>query len=382
MKDHMKAIAILLIAALNIAATCLAADTPANAAPSPRRASMNAPTRSPEIQSDRRVIFRLQAPKAAEVSVSGQWGGGNTPLTRDSNGVWSVTVGPVEPGIYEYSFQVDGVSMIDPGNSAIKPMREPRTSILHLPGNPPLIHDFQNVPHGEVRQYDYFSKPIGRQRQLDIYTPPGYDQQPNVKYPVLFLQHGSGDNQSTWTTHGRANWILDNLMAQGKARPMIIVMANGHAAGPGENLPEGVNNFQLFERDLLEEVIPYIEGHYRVQAAPLGRAIVGLSMGGEQSLRIGLTHRDQFAWIGGFSAAAPDKNSLGSSLDNADLANQQLKLLWIGCGKDDFLLQRNQEFIALLKEKKIQHEWRLTEGTHCWPVWRTYLAEIAPKLFQ
>jgi enterochelin esterase family protein len=233
-----------------------------------------------------------------------------------------------------------------------------------------------------VRQYTYFSKPIGHQRQIDIYTPPGYDQQTDVKYPVLFLQHGSGDNQSTWTAHGRAHWILDNLIAQGKARPMLVVMANGHATGPGENTPGGLNNSQLFEKDLIEEVIPYVESHYRVLPAPQNRAIVGLSMGGEQSLRIGLTHRELFAWIGGFSAAAPQAGALGSSLDNADLVNQQLKLLWIACGKDDFLLSRNQEFITLLKNKNIRHDWHLTEGNHSWPVWRDYLAQIVPLLFQ
>jgi len=377
----MKAIACLLVSVMSVAVSGFSAE-PTNSIPRPRYAQPNGPVHSPEILADQHITFRLAAPRATEVTVMGQWTNAPVPMTRESNGLWSVTVGPIEPGIYEYSFNVDRLTMIDPGNSAIKPMREPRTSILHVPGKTPLVHDFQNVPHGEVHQCFYFSKPIGLQREVDIYTPPGYNHQPDTKFPVLFLQHGSGDNQSTWTVHGKANWIIDNLIAQGKVKPMIIVMANGHALPPGEHLPEGVSNTTLFEKDLLEEVIPYVEANYRVQPAPLGRAIVGLSMGGEQSLRIGLTHPELFAWVGGFSSAAPDKKALKNSLDDAQAVNQHFKLLWVGCGKNDFLLKRNEDFIGLLKEKKINHEWHLTEGIHCWPVWRMYLEEIAPKLFQ
>jgi enterochelin esterase family protein len=154
-------------------------------------------------------------------------------MDRGSNDVWSVTVGPVESGIWEYSFQVDGVTIIDPLNPLIKPMRQPRTSILHLPSDPPALHDYQHVPHGVVRQHTYFSKSLGRLRELVVYTPPGYDQKPSEQYPTLYLQHGSGDNQATWTTHGKAHWIVDNLIAQGRAKPMIIVMMDGHAAIPG-----------------------------------------------------------------------------------------------------------------------------------------------------
>jgi enterochelin esterase family protein len=348
-----------------------------NAAVSARRPP---PVRSPEVQADRSVTFRLQAARATEVVVNGQWPNGRASMTKTSNDVWSVTVGPVEPGVWEYSFQVDGLTMIDPLNPAFKPMREPRTSILHLPSQPPALYDFQAVPHGVVRQHTYYSKSLGRLRELSVYTPPGYDQKTRAKYPTLYLQHGSGDNQATWTTHGKAHWILDNLIAQGRAKPMVVVMMDGHAAVSGG--PAAMtNNTQMFERDLFEDVQPFIEANYRVKSGAANRAIVGLSMGGGQSLTIGLNHLDTFGWVGGFSSSVPRAETVASALNNPESTNKKLKLLWIGCGKDDFLLKRNEEFLATLKEKNIRHEWHLTDGAHSWPVWRTYLGEFLPRLF-
>jgi enterochelin esterase-like enzyme len=351
----------------------------APAADAPPRRSRPPALVSPEVQTNRQVTFRLQAAKATEVVLNGQWPEGRAPMTKDSNGVWSVTIGPVEPGVWEYSFQVDGLAMIDPGNPAIKPMREPRTSILHLPGEPLRLTDFQDVPHGAVRQHTYRSRSLGRLRELAVYTPPGYDQQPDARFPTLYLQHGSGDNQSTWTVHGKAHWILDNLLAQGRVQPMVVVMMDGHAAVGTGGL---TNNIAAFERDLLEDVMLFVETNYRVKPDATNRAIVGLSMGGGQSLTIGLNHRDRFAWVGGFSASAPGSNAVAGALSDPDGTNQKLRLLWIAIGQDDFLRQRNEEFIALLKEKNIHHEWHLTDGSHSWPVWRVYLSELAPKLFQ
>jgi enterochelin esterase-like enzyme len=331
--------------------------------------------RSPQILVDHRVTFQLRAPRATEVVVAGQWPNGRAAMTKDANEVWSVTVGPVPAGVWEYSFQVDGLPMIDPGNPAIKPQREPRTSILHIAGEPPLLHDFQNVPHGVVRQHTYLSKSLGRVRELVVYTPPGYDQQTEARFPTLYLQHGMGDNQATWVAHGKAHWILDNLIAQGKAHPMVVVMMDGHAS-IAQGMAGFQNNTTAFERDLLEDVMPFVEANYRVKTEAADRAIAGLSMGGGQSLTIGLNHLDKFAWVAGVSSA------IASFLDDPAAANAKLKLLWIGVGKDDFLLQRNQEFIGMLKEKDIRHEWHLTDGTHSWPVWRLYLADLAPKLFQ
>jgi enterochelin esterase-like enzyme len=382
----MKTHRFLLFVLLSTVVAGLAAETPAlaqpstNAAPA-RRPQFTRPVRSPEVQADRQVTFRLRAPKATEVVVAGQWAKDRAPMAKDTNGVWSVTVGPIEPGVWEYSFQVDGLSMIDPGNPAIKPMREPRTSILHLPGQPPLLHDFQDVPHGVVHHHAYHSTSLGRLRELVVYTPPGYDQQAGTRFPMLYLQHGMGDNQATWTVHGKAHWILDNLIAQGQAKPMLVVMMDGHAAAPGDGMAGFTNNTTLFERDLLEDALPFVEANYRVKTDAASRGIVGLSMGGEQSLRIGLNHLDRFAWVGGFSAGTPSREALAGVLSDPTAANEKLKLLWIGCGKEDFLLKRNEEFIALLKEKNLRHEWHLSDGGHSWPVWRVYLAELAPKLF-
>jgi enterochelin esterase family protein len=348
----------------------------------PVRRPQNPAVRSPELGADRTVTFRLRAAKATEVFVNGQWPQGRAEMTKETNGVWSVTVGPVPPGVWEYGFQVDGLAMIDPGNPAIKPMREPRTSILQVPGNSPSLFDFQDVPHGVVREHTYRSKVLGRLRELTVYTPPGYDLSPGKHFPTLYLQHGSGDNQATWIAHGKAHWILDNLIAQGRAKPMVIVMMDGHAALNANGTAAFTNNTALFERDLLEEVLPFIEANYRVKPKAIDRAIAGLSMGGGQSLTIGLNHADKFAWVGGFSSAAPTAEAMAGALENSAATNRKLKLLYVGIGYDDFLLKMNEAFLAQLKEHGIHHEWRLTAGGHSWPLWRDYLAEFVPKLFR
>ncbi len=367
-----------LLVLLNTAIIGFAAQAPTKA---PAMRSRPAAVRSPQVRADGKVTFRLRAPKATEVVVTGQWPNGRVAMSKDANEVWSVTAGPIPAGVWEYSFQVDGVQMIDPGNPAIKPMREPRTSILHIPGEPPLRHDFQNVPHGTVRQHTYLSKSLGRLRELVVYTPPSYDKQADARFPTLYLQHGMGDNQATWVAHGKAHWILDNLIAQGKTRPMVMVMMDGHAS-----IVQGMAGFQnnttAFERDLLEDVMPFVEANYRVKTEPADRAIAGLSMGGGQSLTVGLNHLDRFGWVAGFSSAVPSREAIANCLNDPSAANAKLKLLWIGIGKDDFLLKQNQAFIATLKEKEIRHEWHLTDGAHSWPVWRLYLADLAPKLFQ
>jgi enterochelin esterase family protein len=380
MRSNRVVLSILLSAAIMgpAAAVLAAAQAPAKA---PASRSRQVAVRSPQVQADRKVTFQFRAPKAAEVIVLGQWPDGRAVMTKDADDVWTVTVGPVPAGVWEYSFQVDGLQMIDPANPAIKPMREPRTSILCVPGQPPLLTEFQDVPHGTVRQHTYFSKSLGRVRELAVYTPPGYDKQADAHFPTFYLQHGSGDNQATWVAHGKAHWILDNLVAQGKARPMVVVMMDGHAAvGGSSGGPQ--NNTTAFERDLLEDVMPFVEANYRVKTDAANRAIAGLSMGGGQSLTVGLNHLDKFAWVAGFSSSAPSRDAVVSLLNDPAGANAKLKLLWIGIGKDDFLRQRNEQFIALLKDKDIHYEWHLTEGTHAWPVWRGYLAELAPKLFQ
>lgn len=336
------------------------------------------PLSSPELAADGSVAFAMPAPNATNVMVRGQWPEGQAAMAKGEDGVWRVTVGPVPAGVWEYRFEVDGLSMIDPLNHWIKPMHSPRTSILHVPGNPPLPHDFQDVPHGVVHQHTYRSASLGRLRDMAVYTPPGYDAGAAARYPVLYLQHGNGDNEGTWVVHGKAHWILDNLIAAGRAKPMLIVMLDGHAV-PRQG--RGANT-ERFEADLLNDAIPYVEQRYRVIPESTGRALVGLSMGGRQALTIGLRHSDLFGWIGGFSASGPDAEDVASALEDPATTNERLALLWLTCGKDDHLMQRNEEFVALLAEKGIDHEWRPTEGDHSWPVWRHHLADLAPVLFR
>jgi len=344
------------------------------------------PPLSPEVNADHTVTFRLRAPNAHEVKVSGEWPKGTSDMTKDDKGVWSVTVGPLPPEIYGYGFVVDGLRMADQVNPNLKPMRSPTTSILEIPGDPPLLHEFQDVPHGTVSLHDYRSKSLGVLRHFRVYTPPGYEQNPTHRYPVLYLLHGSGDNEGTWTVMGRANCILDNLIAQGKAKPMVIVMTDGHASAPNfTGVPSAgmiSRNVEDYAKDLLGDVMPLAENRYRIMADRDHRAIVGLSMGGGQSLYVGLNNLDKFGWVGGMSSAARNGEAMAAGAIADPRVNQKLKLLWIAIGKDDGLLKANEEFVAVLKQHHINHEFIVTEGNHSWPVWRKHLAQFAPLLFQ
>jgi len=342
-----------------------------------------APIVSPEL-AENRVTFRLRAPRAKEVAVRGQWAKDAVPMTRSEEGVWSATVEPAPAGVWEYSFTVDGLNVLDPRNPASKPQREPQKSILQVASNPPAPWDWQDVPHGTVHQHGYQSKALGRGREVMVYSPPGYELQAEKSFPLLVLQHGSGDNQRTWTEHGKAHWIFDKLIAEGKARPMIVLMLDGHPFSTSQSAGEtrGKNAMELFRRELFEDAIPLVESLYRVEKDAAQRAIAGLSMGGAQALTIGLGNLDRFAWVGSFSGAPGDNAATQKFLAEPIAANAKLRLLWIAVGKDDFLRQRNQEFIAQLQEKGVKHEWLLTDGDHSWPVWRRYLTDFAPLLFR
>ena len=372
-----------LLVALLLAAPVAFAQAPATKSPAPARA---APVVSPEINADRGVTFRLRAPNAKQVTVRGQWTKDPLALVRDEAGLWSATA-PAESiaaGVWEYSFNVDGVAMIDPGNTAIKPMREPRTSILHLPAATPAPWDFQDVPHGTVHQHSYLSKSLGRAREVWVYTPPGYEAGGAAKFPLLVLQHGSGDNQQTWVAHGKAHWILDNLIAAGRARPMVVMMIDGHPFTPAatRDAANRTGAMAAFRRELLEEALPLVEARYRVERDAAQCGIVGLSMGGGQSLTVGLGNLDRFAWVGSFSGSAPDETVATAFLAAPAVANQKLRLLWLACGREDSLVTRNEDFVAKLKAAGVNHEWHATAGNHSWPVWRGYLVDFLPLLFQ
>lgn len=364
---------------LTLALTGLAgyAQTPP-AAPPPRPA----PLVSPEIHPDRTVTFRLKAPAAAVVNMWGDWDGKGHDLTKDAAGIWSITLGPLPPNLYAYSFKLDGLTLADPQNAWLKPMRQPNNSVLRVPGDAPVpLNHLAGVARGTVHLHDYDSKSLGVSRRLRVYTPPGYEGAADTRFPVLYLLHGSGDNESTWTEFGRANVILDNLIAAGKARPMILVMTDGHASSSGA--PEArQKNASDFERDLLGDVMPLVESVYRIRAGRESHAIAGLSMGGNQSLLIGLNHRELFAWVGGMSSAIRNpEQPLASFWADPVSAEFPLRLLWLKIGRDDFLIEENRRFNQLLEEKKIPHDYAESDGGHTWPNWRAYFAELAPRLF-
>ncbi len=338
---------------------------------------------SPEIHADNSVTFRFKAPAATAVKIWGEWDGQEHALTKDEAGVWSVTLGPLAPNVYGYSFNVDGVAMLDPRNTWTKSSRSATTSGIEVPGVAPVPYDRQpSVAHGEVHLHDYDSQSLGKTRRLRVYTPAGYDDNRKTRYPILYLLHGAGDNEATWTEFGRANVILDNLMAAKKAAPMIVVMTDGHASS--DYVPDSrTRNAKDFERDLLQDVVPFVETRYRVKAGRDNRAIAGLSMGGNQALTIGLSHRDLFSYVVGMSSAIREPEKPLAAFWAAPNAPQTpLRLLWLAIGTDDFLLKENRAFDALLTDAKVPHEYHETAGGHRWTVWRRYLADFAPRLFR
>lgn len=347
------------------------------------RPRTNAPSAlvSPQVNADRTVTFRLRAPDAKGVKVSGEWRGGATELTND-NGVWSASVGPLEPDIYGYSFTVgNGLTIVDPANPWVKPMRAARTSVFHIPAEPPRPWDFQAVPHGTVHVHHYFSKAADMRRRLHVYTPPGYEKS-SAEYPVLYLFHGAGDNDGAWTSIGHAHFIADNSLAQRKCQRMVIVMTDGHPTAANPTRPSSgmmEQQMEIFTKDLLQEVLPLIESTYRVKPNRDSRAIIGLSMGGWQSLTIGLKNRDRFAWVGGMSAFLPNAQKLADEAFGG--ARSELKLLWFACGKEDRLIDSSRKLAAILNDKQVPHDFRETDGDHSWPVWRRYLVDFLPQIF-
>jgi enterochelin esterase family protein len=391
---------------------------------------------SPEVAPDRRVTFRLRAPNANEVFLTGL--GQRLPMEKNEQGVWTVTTQPLEPEIYTYSFSVDGATFNDPANSGMKTsFRGGGQSQFRVPGE--TVWSPGDVPRGVVAHHFYKSAVIGDQRDFYVYTPPNYDPARKEPYPVLYLLHGLGDDASAWTSTGAAHVILDNLIAQGKAKPMVMVNTLGY--GTADMLVGGRGNLggdQMmpnFTRALLTEVLPQVEKAYRVSKDRNQRAIAGLSMGGAEALYAALNHPDQFAWVSSFSgafvmwpgvmgagrgaaaapapvpappapaAAAPTPGTAAPGaapaggrggmppVDPAVFAktfpaltskvNSQFKLLEITCGTEDGLNGINRQFKNWLKSKDVAFVDGEKPGfAHVWPLWRRNLAELAPRLFQ
>ena len=358
-------------------------------AQSPQRTQPPPPPVSPEVHSDNRVTFRVRAPNAQEVLFARE-GAQPVRMQKDEQGIWSITTDPLEPDFYGYSFHADGVLLIDPSNHLIKPSLLFVQSVVHVPGPASLPWEINDVPHGVINHHFYRSGIVGDNRDFYVYTPPGYSPKAKKPYPTLYLLHGFSDDASAWTAVGRANVILDNLIAQGKTKPMIVVMPLGY--GAPEVLSQGFSafhdatlrqrNFQKFRDALLNEVLPQVEATYRVSKDRKSRAIAGLSMGGAESLLTGLNTLDRFAWIGAFSSGGVTEDFQADFPDLNSNANSQLRLLWIACGTDDHLIEINRKLRTWLDSKGIHHTDVETPGAHTWMVWRRNLATFAPLLFQ
>jgi enterochelin esterase family protein len=343
--------------------------------------------KSPEVSADRHVTFRILAPKAQEVTLTGDWlGSAPAPkLTKDDAGVWSVTLGPFEPSIYIYSFTVDGVAIPDPVNPRIKLRARTSASMVEVKDTTPAFWEAHDVPHGTVEiNWQKSTAIAGETRQIWIYTPPDYAKTTR-RYPVLYLLHGSNDTAAGWTMAGNANFIMDNLQDAKKSVPMIVVMPFGHATPFGVPVPAGgMTNDALFEEYLLKDVIPTVEARYRVAPGRQNRAIAGLSMGGGQALRVGMGHLDLFSAVASFSGAVPGdfETRYAALLKDAKGTNERLKTLWIGCGEQDSIFPRSKNLSELLTKYQVKHVFRPIEGVHNYTAWKKFLAEYAPLLFK
>ena len=347
------------------------------------------PIISPEVHPDNRVTFRFRDPNAKSVLLRLEGQPQPIEMVKDDQGIWSTTTIPLSPDYYGYSFVADGVSLIDPSNWLLKPNLINPQSAVHVAGPASLPWEVNDVPHGEVHHHFYRSAVAGDDRDYYVYTPPAYDPKKGP-YPVLYLLHGFSDDASGWTAVGRANVILDNLIAQGRAKPMIVVMPLGYGTMEMVRRGWGVwndtelrnRNFSKFREALLTEVMPRVESEYAASKERAGRAIAGLSMGGAESLLTGLNALDKFAWIGAFSSGGiPD--DFASDFPGLDAhANQRLLALWIACGTEDGLINANRKLRTWLKSKGVKVTEIETPGRHTWMVWRRNLAEFAALLFR
>jgi enterochelin esterase family protein len=372
---------------------------------------------SPEVKADRKVTFRILAPNAQKVELRGSdipgiTGRGGTPLqfAKTADGVWESTTNSIPAGAYRYQFVVDGLTVIDSRNPSTSESNTTVWSLVVVPGND--LFDTKSVPHGAVASVYYNSTALGGLRRAHVYTPPGYEAGRD-KYPVFYLLHGAGDVDDSWTSVGRAGIILDNLIAAGKAKPMIVVMPAGHINGAGAALGAAPQPAPAppaagtppppdpFVKDFVNDLMPFVEKTYRVLADRNSRAIAGLSMGGSQTLNIAIPNLDKFAYVGVFSsgilggggrgrgadASAPqapfgeawEKQNL-AALDNA-ATKKGLRVLWFSTGKDDGLITTTRSTVDLLKKHGFSPVFLESEGAHTWLNWRDYLTEFAPQLF-
>jgi len=331
---------------------------------------------SPEVHPDNSITFRYFSRKATKVTLSGEFLSAPIPMAKDTSGVWSVTVPPVKPDIYPYNFRVDSIQIADPSNTYVFANERFKRSIVEVPGDEPLIHSLQNVPHGKISYCYYKSTTLGTTRTLLVYTPPGFNANGKTKYPVLYLIHGGSDTEETWTKVGRANLIADNLIAQGKAKPMIIVM-------PYANVRP--NPMPDFTKDMISDIIPFVESNYPVFKESKYRAIAGFSVGGGQTLNIGLTHPDKFAYVcsyAPYTATDEFKKNFTNWSPDAVAMNKQLQLFSISVATEDFLYESVKQNIAMFKEKNLKVDTLIVPGGHTWMNCKLYLANTLQQLFK
>jgi enterochelin esterase-like enzyme len=346
---------------------------------------------SHEVNPDGTLTLRYYAPSAQKVDVRLDYNLNGLPMSKGADGVWTLTTGPLQPALHTYTLVSDGTPVLDPYNSSVEPSYGYLDDEVTVPGAPQLW-DPADVPHGVVHHHIYKSAVLkglpGNDEDYYVYTPPGYDAAAGKPYPVLYLLHGWAGLAGSWTHSGQANLIMDNLIARQTALPMVLVMPLGYGDLAFATSGFGVwsdkeavgNNLALFGKALLSEIIPQVEGGYRVSARREDRAIAGLSMGGGESLTIGLNHPETFAWVGGFSSAV-DTSQADGVFPGLD-AKRSPSLLWISCGTSDGLIKPNRDFVAWLRSKALNPVAVETPGIHNWPVWRDNLIHFAPLLFR
>ncbi len=389
---------------LCVALSAFPQQAPQRPAAQPRQPAVQMPAPTPndtlksvEVQPDRHVRFRIWAPNATDVKLQAEGpeatpditpqeaykNMGGVPLVKGDQGIWEVVIGPIEPGIYRYTFKVDGVSTTDPRNPLTSQSLTHSSSLYEVPGADFMEYNV-GVPHGAISSVYYDSSATGGLRRMHIYTPPGYEAG-TVRLPVLYLLHGGGDSDDSWSTVGRAGAILDSLIAARKAVPMIIVMPAGHISTEFHLTPGVRMGHDAFNDDLVKVVLPYIDTHYRTVADRDHRAIAGLSMGGVQALNIALTDAADFAYVGVFSSGwFPDtlKEEEDSDVAQFRASGKSFRLFWVDAGKYDIALQNSHATVAVLKKAGINVEEHESGGFHAWNNWRDYLDLFAPLLFR
>jgi enterochelin esterase family protein len=346
------------------------------------------------VNPDRSITFRLEFPGAKKVSVETDAARQPLRMTQDAAGLWTATTPPLQPEHYGYTFVVDGVPMLDPLNRNVHPNFVDLYSDILVPSTPPAPWELTDIPHGDVTRRIFTTK-IGLHFPADqtayvVYTPPGYDPRRKGGYPVLYLLHGYSDTEKGWTWAGKANLMLDHMLSEGKIVPMIVVMPRGygdfdivsHGHGAFGDPVISQRNVQLFARTLIDEIIPAVERDYNVAKGRANRAIAGLSMGGQESLTLGLTHPELFAWVGSMSAGLPQKADFDVLFPGVDANKAHLSLLWIACGTEDRLITPNRALVAWARQKGLPVTPIETPGAHTFIVWRDNLLALAPLLFR